>query len=1661
MKTLLSRRRRLLSCFAPALAAIPGSDERHHALRWRNDHLSPNRFGGLRPLPVFLTGVFVVFLPAVVSGEVITYNSGPSSLLGDPIAYYPGSNAALNYTPQVGALFSTISSTGNIVYFNGGDIYVANPGSGRTGPAGDVFGGIGDTSPVTYNTVYISGGRVSNVYGGLAAGSGVNVYRNTVDISNATVVNSVYGGRIILGSNTWAEQNSVNIRAGSIISNNVYGAYSAVTGSYLQENSLKIYGGEIRGAIISGAYAFISGVDVRGNSVSISGGTIRNANIYGGRGQSALANTSEITNNTVTISGGDIDIGKTGYGIYGGQNITGNGALVQGNRVTITGGNVNADIYGGYNAGNGVTSRNLVNISGGSITGDIYGAYSASGTATENTVTIGGTAILQNSDLFGGYVNSGSGDAFTDNTLNLSNSATINSAQNFNTINFNNSITANIGILDTTPTGSARPGVTLNTGGNSVKFNGDITGTGSVIKTGTGALTLNGVGTFTGGTELASGTLGIANPLALNQANSLTSNQGYITFTGPGPATVSVDPDMALGNSFRTSVGDNNYVNFQGMAYITGVNIRDDGGAFYVAPSTTMNVNAAGHLGLGVGPFGFGFNIADGQPNDLYVATGGKFNLNLSNQAQVMFLSGIDGDGTLNISGVGAAQMINVVPNFPMTFQMGTTEVDGSGNSNNDATILTLARLPDPSIPRVIFNTNTFSLIGNNSSPIAAVLQGDGIVEASTAINVNSGALMPTAVSGPATLTLDAPVINLTDFSLLYKAFSPQTPLDYPGGDPNPTIPYSNNDLLNLISTGPVNITGEGRVFLISADGSPFVQGSGDYLLIRSNNGFAGINNDSDLKGWLKVSVDGFDLNLDAGGPRGGASLHLGDDTAKSSGAVNDVWFSTTGLNSLTMAWTGTGGAESSPVSGAWANGVLFSSLQSLAGVHEQQFLTGDKVYIAGNNSFAMDLPAASLANKIVVSGLVVGQDTGGTVINGGNYTISGAGGITADQDSAFGQYVGGTLVPTGKLEKYGDSTLTFTNTGGNMFESGIDLYGGTVAFDRADQLGVGAGAAITFKGDATLQSNGNVALDTPISIEDGNTATFQVQTDKTLLLEGVISGAGGLTKDGAGVLTLAGINSYSGETTVSGGTLNVTGSIAASALTTVNAGGTLTGTGTVGNTTIAGGTFAPGNGTPGSSMAVDGNLSVQSGSRYVVWLNPQTSSLANVSGTATLSGGTVNAIYAKGDYVEKRYTILRASDGVHGSFNGLINTNLPTNFRPSLGYDANTAYLDFKLIFGPPEGLDDNRNNVGGALGDYFDEAGNIPLLFGKLTPQELSLIAGELATATQQATFDAMDHFMGLMSNPSIAGRSDCAKASIDDRRDGQAMSERASANCQGWSVWTVTYGGERNTDGDAATGSHDAMSRVYGVATGADYHIFPGTLAGFALAGGGTKFELADGALGSGESDLLQVGAFMQQTIADAYIRAALAYGWQDVTTDRNLTISGSDQLRADFNADAFSGRLEGGWRLATAWGGLTPYAAGEATTYYLPDYAESARAGSNLFALNYQGDTVTAARSEFGLRADSSLPLAAGRLTLGGKLAWAHNFDNERQVSAEFQALPGTSFVVNGAAIAEDAVLAGASVEMTWRNGFSLAAAFDGDFSGASQAYVGSVLLRYQW
>lgn len=529
---------------------------------------------------------------------------------------------------------------------------------------------------------------------------------------------------------------------------------------------------------------------------------------------------------------------------------------------------------------------------------------------------------------------------------------------------------------------------------------------------------------------------------------------------------------------------------------------------------------------------------------------------------------------------------------------------------------------------------------------------------------------------------------------------------------------------------------------------------------------------------------------------------------------------------------------------------------------------------------------------------------------------------------------------------------------------------------------------------------------------------------------------------------------------------------------------GVLAGTGTVGSTTVlAGGALQPGNGIAGSSLKINGNLAMQSGALYLVQVGADGTAFTSVSGSAALAG-TVQVSAPTGAYRFNTPTTILTAASLGGTrFDGLSAQGL----TGTLSYSATTASLSLQSSLGQIAGLNDNQRAVGNSLDAAFNASGNsgqLGAIFNGNVAQNLAQAAGQGATGAQQTTFNAMNQFVGVLLDPTVGGRGvgapgvgpaaafaeegDALSYAANGRkrsgaeRDAYAMATKAPRLAiydPRWSVWAAGFGGSQTTNGDAAAGTAETTSRIYGAAVGADYFFSPDTVAGFALAGGGTKYDLAGG-FGSGKSDLFQAGAFVRHNVGPTYLSAALAYGWQDVTTNRTVTIAGIDQLQGRFNANALTGRVESGYRFAAPEAfGLTPYAAAQVTTFMLPSYAET---GTGNFGLAYASKDVTATRTELGLRGDKSFIVGdAMLLTLRGRAAWAHDFNADRAVTASFLALPAASFTVNGAAQPHDLALTSASAELKWRNGVSVAATFEGEFSNVSQSYAGKGVLRYNW
>jgi autotransporter-associated beta strand protein len=657
--------------------------------------------------------------------------------------------------------------------------------------------------------------------------------------------------------------------------------------------------------------------------------------------------------------------------------------------------------------------------------------------------------------------------------------------------------------------------------------------------------------------------------------------------------------------------------------------------------------------------------------------------------------------------------------------------------------------------------------------------------------------------------------------------------------------------------------------------------------------------------------------------------------------------------------------------------------------------------------------------------------------LNFNNNSSAGSATIAVDGDVFFsGAATGGTA----RMKLNGNGFLDITGLDGTaVHPDGTSVTGVTLGSIESNS----ADSAI-FLGDFNLTVGG-----------DGRTTTFAGR---------IVSGSdGSLTKEGTGALTLTGDSfDFRGATTVNGGALIVDGDIGNGSGVTVNAGATLGGGGFVSATTIeAGGTLAPGGGA-GSTLTVLGDLTFSPGSTYLVQVSSLGANNTSVDGGATLGGATVAANFAPGMTVTRQqYTILVAHT-LTDTFSSQVKTNLSPIFKTSLSYDDPTAPTSVFLnvdIASPSAlaGLNTNQRNVGNALINAFNATGSLPGAFATLGNQGLTQVSGETAVGTQQATFDAMNQFMGVLLDPTAGALSGArAKDAYASMPRKAPMAEPFDAR---WGVWAAGYGGSQSTSGDANLGSNKTTSNVFGSAVGADYRFSPNTVAGFALAGGGTHFNVANG--GSGNSDLFQAGAYLRHAEGAAFIAAALAYGWQDVTTNRTVTAAGIDSLRANFKTNAISGRLEGGYRVVTGAGDITPYAAAQFTNYRLPSYMEQVAFGAGTFALNYAGKDVTASRSELGLKAEKAVPMTDATLMLRGRLAWAHDFNTDRNVQATFQSLPGASFVVNGATPAADAALTTISAETLWRNGWSASVTADAQLSDTTQSYSGKGVVRYSW
>ncbi|MBX3578095.1 MAG: autotransporter domain-containing protein [Rhizobiaceae bacterium] len=779
-------------------------------------------------------------------------------------------------------------------------------------------------------------------------------------------------------------------------------------------------------------------------------------------------------------------------------------------------------------------------------------------------------------------------------------------------------------------------------------------------------------------------------------------------------------------------------------------------------------------------------------------------------------------------------------------------------------------------------------------------------------------------------------------------------------------------------------------------------------------------------------------------------------------GAINVTGFGA-GINGFerfekrgTSTWTLIGSAAGQHTPWTLKQGILeISSDEALGNASGDLTFDGGTLQPIGNFPMARDVVLAAGGGTVLL-------DSGGVGFAG---DISGPGGLTIDGNGTLSllgsnTYAGATRITGGaSVGVFGDEALSANSA--FIVDAGGFV---SLAFGVDARIGSLAGAGRVSVSGAALTTGGN---------------------DSDTTFSGIISGPGGaLTKAGGGIFTLSGTNTYTGATTVAKGTLLVNGSTATSSLTTVAGGATLGGSGTVGNTYVEG-TLAPGNSV--GTLTVAGTLGFGAGSTYLVELGRSGSDKVNVTGTASLTGGTVKVSYVQGGLVAKRYTVLTAAGGLGGTtFAGVTARDLPL-LKATLEYDGTDAdlVLDLKIRPGDPDpdpdykNLTDNQQAVADVLLAYFDKHGKLPAEFAALTKAGLGRVAGEASTGVVTAGVQSADGFLGLLGDPAngadtgagSGGHAGLSAYAGDDaprttnrfaRLVGRSGTHSASASdvdaafASRWKTWGGAYGGSGWTGGDARVGSHDTTARTWGLAGGIERAMGNGAL-GIALGGGSTSFDLAGG-MGSGTLGSFNAGVYANQSFGGFYVAAAGTYAYHDVSTTRAVP---GDTLSGDFAAHSWSGRAEAGYRIGLPAATVTPYAAYQAIHVRMPAYSETA-AGLGVLALDYAASSVTATRAEFGWRAEHTVAMGGDlSLTLTGRAAWAINGGTGRSATAMFPSLPGTSFTVNGAAPARHAALIDLGADLGLGSGLSLSTTLQGEFSRNVSSYGARGKISYRW
>ncbi len=716
-------------------------------------------------------------------------------------------------------------------------------------------------------------------------------------------------------------------------------------------------------------------------------------------------------------------------------------------------------------------------------------------------------------------------------------------------------------------------------------------------------------------------------------------------------------------------------------------------------------------------------------------------------------------------------------------------------------------------------------------------------------------------------------------------------------------------------------------------------------------------------------------------------------------------------------------------------------------------------VTIAGTNNL-------TISSTGLVTGININSGAGLTTISS-KLTLGNLSQIIT-VNNASGLLISGVVGGSNGLFKAGTGTLVLTAA--ETYTGSTVVSGGTL------QIGDGLtmGTSIASSSSVFVSDVGSSIL--AINLASGETFGNSVvnngqirwiqQGTNTQASTSVFSGVGSMSITAPGTTILLGSNTFSGGTTI-----NTPGDVRVGNLSSATSSAFGTGVLTINDGNIDTYNSQVLNITTGGYVQTGGEISL-----HLQGASPGTYTRFDVTGTSTLSGGTVFVYDDTGTYVPQgswlgspagdKQNIIHTTGGLSGQFasndpysriyNSAFNQNFfyhhgDTLLYPTITYDSSNAYVNWvQDSFRSVPGLTRNQNAVGGVLDGYQNEnpstsgslvtyldgqnIADLPAMYDLIAPDELTAIfqmgfaASELQNSNIERHLDQVRQAGGPPAEYTPASR---------DSKGGLIEPTMMTREGPLWSFFFEGSGGSASVDSTANASGYDFNSQ--GFTLGADRRVGDHFAVGF-LGG----YSNSDASLVNGGSIDVETyrGAVYATVFGNGFFAdALLGAGYNSYDTKRASIFGYANGSSEGWELDAL---INTGYDFHRGNWTFTPNASLAYTQVNLNSFTET----GSLSSLSYPDQSQDSLRTELGAKISYAAVVNGMKITPQLRIAWQHEFlDSTQSIDSRFATGTSPLFSVDGPRIGRDRAVISAGLGIQFTPSVSGYVFYDGLLGGS--------------